>query len=152
MYIERKEDLSVYYHIKDQFTDASYVVIEDSFPETYVELPTIAVDAGTLDHEAYELGNRVPLRIRKWFIHIFAKTKSQRDDFAYRILNSLDDGISTYDYDEGFPPDVSPSKIGHLELLKIVHPYTSYGRGKSKKILSRSSGIYYQTRPSVGGS
>ena len=45
---EHKEDLSVYYHIKDQFTDASYAVIEDSYPETYVTIPTIAVDAGTI--------------------------------------------------------------------------------------------------------
>jgi len=108
----------MYYHIKDQFTDTSYAIIEDSFPETVLELPTVAIDAGTLDHELYELGNRTPLRIRKWYIDVFAKTKSQRDDFCYRILNSLDDGINVYDYDEGFPPDVSPTKIGHLGLIK----------------------------------
>lgn len=118
MYEERKEDLSMYYHISNQFTDASYVVIEDSFPDTVLELPTVAVDAGTLDHELFEMGNRTPLRIRKWYIDVFAKTKSQRDDFCYRILNSLDDGINVYDYDEGFPSDVSPTKIGHLGLIK----------------------------------
>ena len=118
MYIERKEDLSMYYHIKDQFTDASYVVIEDSFPDTVLQLPTIAIDAGTLDHELFEIGNRTPLRIRKWYIDVFANNKSQRDDFCYRIVNSLDSGINIYDYDEGFPPDVSPTKIGHLGLVK----------------------------------
>ena len=118
MLIERKEDLSMYYHINDQFIDASYVIIEDSFPETVLQLPTIAVDAGTLDHQLFEIGNRTPLRIRKWYIDVFAKTKSQRDDFCYRVLNSLDNGINVYDYDEGFPPDVDPTKIGHLALLK----------------------------------
>jgi len=118
MYIERKEDLSVYYHISDQFSDVSYVIVEDSFPEVVMQVPTIAIDAGTLDHELFEMGNRTPLRLRKWYIDVFAKTKSQRDDFCYRILNSLDDGINVYDYDEGFPPDVDPTKIGHLALIK----------------------------------
>jgi len=118
MYVERKEDLSVYYHINDQFSDVSYVIVEDSFPETVMQVPTIAIDAGTLDHELFEMGNRTPLRLRKWYIDVFAKTKSQRDDFCYRILNSLDSGINVYDYDEGFPPDVDPTKIGHLALIK----------------------------------
>ena len=118
MYVERLEDLSVYYHIDDQFSDVSYVIVEDSFPETVMQVPTIAIDAGTLDHELFEMGNRTPLRLRKWYIDVFAKTKSQRDDFCYRILNSLDSGINVYDYDEGFPPDVDPTKIGHLALIK----------------------------------
>jgi len=118
MYVERLEDLSVYYHINDQFSDVSYVIVEDSFPETVMQVPTIAIDAGTLDHELFEMGNRTPLRLRKWYIDVFAKTKSQRDDFCYRILNSLDSGINVYDYDEGFPPDVDPTKIGHLALIK----------------------------------
>lgn len=117
MYVERKEDLSVFYHIKDLFASVTFAIIEDSFPDTVVTLPTIAVDAGTLNHELYELGNRTPLRIRKWYIDVFAKTKSQRDDFCYKILNSLDSGVNVYNYDEGFPPDVTPSKIGHLGLL-----------------------------------
>lgn len=117
MYLERKEDLSMYYHIKDEFSDVSFAVIEDSFPDTVVQLPTISVDAGTLDHEIFEMGNVTPLRIRKWYIDVFAKTKSQRDDFCYRILHSLDNGINVYDYDEGFPPSVSPTKISHMGLV-----------------------------------
>lgn len=118
MYQERKEDLSVYYHISDQFTDVSdFVSIEDSFPEEPISIPSVSVDAGELDHKLFELGNKTPLRIRKWRIDVFAKNKSQRDDFCYRILNSLDDGINVYNYDEGFPPDVTPSKSGHLGLL-----------------------------------
>jgi hypothetical protein len=118
LWLERKEDLSVFYHISDLFATVTFAIIEDSFPETVVQLPTIAIDAGTLDHEIYEMGNKTPLRIRKWYIDVFAKNKSQRDDFCYKILNSLDSGINVYNYDEGFPPSVSPSKIGHLGLLK----------------------------------
>lgn len=117
MFIERLEDLSVYYHIKDEFSDVSFAIIEDSFPDTVVKLPTIAVDAGTLDHELFEIGNRTPLRIRKWYIDVFALNKAQRDEFCFRILHSVDNGINVYNYDEGFPPAVSPSKIGHLGLV-----------------------------------
>ena len=80
-------------------------------------LPTVSVEAGRIDVEEFELGNRVGLRIRKWYIDIYAKNKSQRDDFGYRLLDVLKDGISVYNYDEGFPPDVSPTVIGHLQVL-----------------------------------
>lgn len=57
------------------------------------------------------------VRIRRWYIDIFAKNKSQRDDFGYRILDNCKDGINIYDYDEGFPPDITPSKIGHMAVV-----------------------------------
>lgn len=117
MIIYRKEDLSVYYFLKDMFSDAPNIAIEDSFPEKILTVPTIAIDAGKLSEEYYEIGNRDRLRIRTWYIDIFAKNKSQRDDFGYRILDLTDNGINIYDYDEGFPPDSSPSKIGHMDIL-----------------------------------
>lgn len=116
--IERKEDLSIYYHLKRLFSGTKFIIIEDSFPEKPLEIPTVSVDAGTLDHEPFQLGDRSSLRIRKWYIDVFAKNKSQRDDISYTILGSLDDGIDVFDYDMGFPPSVSPTKIGHLALLK----------------------------------
>ena len=61
-----------------------------------------------------ELGNRVGIDIRIWFIDIFAKTKSQRDDFSYRLKNELQNRIPVFDYDEGFPPDVSPTQLGTI--------------------------------------
>ena len=119
MYLERKENLSVYYFIKEIFPE-NFIKIVDRYPSDTLELPTLAVEPGRIDLIPIELGNRVQARHRKWFINIFAKNESQRDEFGYRMLNELKDGILVYNYDEGFPPDVTPSTIGHLSILAVT--------------------------------
>jgi hypothetical protein len=107
----------------------------DGFPEGDLILPTIAVEAGRIDVEEYELGNRDGSRIRQWFIDIYAKNKSQRDEFGYRLLDVLKNGIPVYDYNEGFPPDVSLTQIGALVVLaKSYNPI---------KVLAQVSEILY---------
>lgn len=122
MLIYRLEDLSMYFFIKDLFQDAgNLVTVVDSFPNdpnTVLAIPTISIDAGRLDeYEFYEMGNRDLLRVRTWYIDIFAKNKSQRDDFAYRILNESENGISVYDYNQGFPPSIAPDRVEHLRVV-----------------------------------
>jgi hypothetical protein len=117
MNIYRKEDLSMYYFVKGLFSGTPFVKVVDAFPEQLLEIPTVSVDTGKLSEEVFELGNRNKIRRRIWFIDIFANNKSQRDDFGYKILESSKDGIPVYDYDMGFPPDVTPSKIGHLAVV-----------------------------------
>lgn len=114
MYLERLEDISVYHFLKEVFTDSPHITIEDGFPEKDLVLPTVAVEAGRIDVKEFELGNRDGLRIRRWYIDIFALNKSQRDDFGYRLLNELKNGIPVYNYNEGFPPTATPTKIGNL--------------------------------------
>ena len=116
MYLERKEDLSVYYFLKNAFSDFSPLSIEDGFPEKVLTIPTVSVEVGRTLVEGFELGNRDGVRVRNWYIDIFAKNKSQRDEFGYRLLDLLKDGIAVYDYDLGFPPVVVP-KVGHLLVL-----------------------------------
>lgn len=117
IYLERKEDLSVYYFLKDVFSDSPFIAIEDGFPDKDLVLPTVAIEAGKIDVVEYEMGNRDGLRVRRWYIDIYAKNKSQRDEFGYRLLDRLKDGIPVYNYDEGFPPSVTPTKIGTLQVL-----------------------------------
>ena len=117
MYIEKKEDLSLYYWLKGLFSDTPFVTIVDEYPETEITIPTISIDVGVVEVTEFELGNREGLRIRNWYVDIFAKNKTQREDFGYRVLNALKDGIIVYNYDEGFPPNISPSKIGHLNVM-----------------------------------
>jgi hypothetical protein len=118
MTIYRLEDLSITYFIKGVFEDFSMIKIVNEFPKEILNVPTISVVNGKLIEEYFELGNRDPgLRIRRWFIDIFAKNISQRDDFAYKILDETDNGINVYDYNEGFPPDASPAKVNHLSLI-----------------------------------
>jgi hypothetical protein len=118
MYLERKEDLSVYYFLKDTvFSATPFVTIVDGFPEGDLKLPTVAAEAGKIDVIEYELGNRIGLRVRRWYIDIYATNKSQRDEFGYKLLDVLKDPIPVYNYDEGFPPSVSPTRIGVLAIL-----------------------------------
>ena len=114
MWRERKEDLSVYYFLKDVFSDAPFITIVDGFPEGDLKLPTVAIEAGKIDVVSYELGNRDGMRVRRWYIDIYAVNKSQRDEFGYRLLDVLQNGIPVYNYDEGFPPSVSPTREGTL--------------------------------------
>lgn len=117
MLTERKEDLSVYYFLKDVFSTAPFINIVDGFPEGDLKLPTVAVEAGRIDVVEYELGNRDGLRVRRWYIDIYANTKAQRDEFGYKLLDVLKDGIPVYNYDMGFPPSVSPTRIGTLVVI-----------------------------------
>lgn len=125
--IYRLEDLSMYFFIKDMFQDVSFIEIVDSFPADelgspkILTIPTISIDAGKIKEENFELGNRDKVRIRTWYIDIFAKNKSQRDDFGYRILDQSKNGINVYDYNEGFPPDVAPARVEHLDILSISY-------------------------------
>ncbi len=119
MLLERKQDLSVYYWLVDQFSDADFINIEDGFPSTNLDLPTIALEVDTIDSVPFQLGTRVRKKFRRWYIDVFADNKSQRDEYAYRLINSLESTIAVYDYDEGFPPDVSPTQLGYLDVDDI---------------------------------
>lgn len=138
MLIYRLEDLSMLYFIKGIFSDASNLItVVDSFPEQILTVPTISVDAGRLDEYEFELGNRDLLRARTWYIDIFAKNKSQRDDFGYRILDQSKNGINVYDYNEGFPPLVTPSRIEHLRVVsKSYEPVPV--------MLEENEGLYFR--------
>ena len=115
MYLERKEDLSIVYWLKDKFSATPGINIVDSYPQGDLVIPTISVESDLLEYIDFELGERTGTRVRTWYIDIFATNKSQRDDFAYKILNDLKDGILVYDYDLGFP---NSTVIGHLNIIK----------------------------------
>ena len=117
MLIYRLEDLSVNYWVRGIFQPFAFVNIVDEFPSTIVEVPTISIVEGKLAEEEFELGNSEGIRIRRYFIDIFAVTKQQRKDFGYKLLSECKKGIKVYDYNEGFPPSASPSQINHLSII-----------------------------------
>lgn len=131
MHIERKLDLSVYYYIKDLFEHVPAINIVDSFPINGLTLPMISIDYHTIDTYNFEMGTKSQGRLRSWFIDVFAINKAQRDEMAFAILDSLETSIPVYNYDEGFPPSSSPSRIGclmihdvKLEILKVIPEFT----------------------------
>lgn len=135
--VYRLEDLSMFFFIKNMFTDVSNINVVDSFPEEILTVPTISIDAGRLKEELFEVGNRDKVRFRTWYIDIFAVNKSQRDDFGYRILSQSHNGIVIYDYNEGFPPSVTPSRFGHMDVLAISYEPVPVMLDESEKLYFR---------------
>jgi len=112
MHIHRKQDLSIYYWLGNLFSDVSNLNVQDGYPVDGLVIPTISIEADTLFIRSFELGNDIITSI--WYIDVFANNKTQRDEFMYRILDNIENGIPVYNYDEGFPPDASPSRTGTL--------------------------------------
>jgi hypothetical protein len=121
MEIERLQDLSINYWLRSLLP--SFVSVVDAFPaninqaDTPLTLPTVSVDSIKVQAVALELGG-LEINDRMWVIDIFAKTKSQRDDFTYLLVNTLKSNIPVYDYNQGFPPAIVPC-IGGLVVDNI---------------------------------
>lgn len=119
MFVERNQDLSVYFFVEEMFKDLEFVKVVDGFPAEELTVPTVSIDNGDIQTYEWELGNRNRAQFRTWYIDVFAKNKSQRDDFSYKILNEIEEGIPVYDYSEGFPPEHEQTKIGALQPEEI---------------------------------
>lgn len=131
MILDRKLDLSVYYYIVNTFSDAPFIKILDGFPDQLLEVPCIAVELDNIETNPSELGNRHRNRVRTWYIDIFAADKAQRDEYAYRLMDYLENDVPVYNYDEGFPPSSSPSRIGclktddiRMQIIKVIPELT----------------------------
>ncbi len=117
---ERLKDLSIYYWLVNLFSDSPFIKVEDGFPISEIVLPTVAVEYKTIILDPHELGNSENTFRRSWYIEVIAKTKSQRDEIAFKIARELQHNIPVYNYNEGFPPEVTPTQIGCLIVRNIV--------------------------------
>jgi hypothetical protein len=113
VYLERKEDLAIYYWLVDKFATTPFVKIVDGFPGEDLTIPTISVEQDELENKPFQLGDRKGSSVRTWYIDVFAKNKSQRDEFAYKVYNDLMDGITVYDIVNG---NLTSDEIGHLDI------------------------------------
>ncbi len=138
MTIYRLEDLSMNYWVRDVFQPFNVqITYTDEFPATILQVPTVSIVNGRLSEEEYELGNADGIRIRKWFIDIFANNKSQRDDFGYQMMSECKKGIHVLDYNEGFPPDASPTVINHLTVISRTYNPIDVIRQLNEKLYYR---------------
>ena len=132
----RKEQLSIYYYIKDLFP--AFVNVKDEYPQDELVLPTIAIISDPTRNRPFELGGR-DLPMRRWAIYVFAQNSGQRDDYLEKIRYEIECNLLVYDYDEGFPPTVSPSQIGSLQSDDIQSsPIRVYQELVKKKYWSGS--------------
>jgi hypothetical protein len=68
MQLEKLQDLSVYYMVKDLFTPYPFVTVVDEFPVADFVIPSIAIEGQEIATRPVELGTRKRLRIRSWYI------------------------------------------------------------------------------------
>jgi len=118
MYLGRKQDLSVIYWLKGKFENTG-VEIVDGFPEEILTIPVIAVEWDKIDTYEYQMGSKDRLQAKSWFLDVYAKTTTQRDEIIHKLLEEIEQQIEVYNYDEGFPPDVSPTQIGVLRIMTL---------------------------------
>lgn len=113
---QRKEELSIYYHIKD--TVPAHITVVDGYPEhTELVLPSVSVECDLYENLPIELGNREGLKQRTWYIDIFAESKQQRDDLGELVYDALLNNIEVYNFDLGDPPPYPP-QIGVLRMKR----------------------------------
>jgi hypothetical protein len=115
MILDIKQNLSVYYYIKDTLSGYPSIHVTDDYPDAELILPSVSVIGNDIFSKPLELGNRRGNRNRVWDIEIFGANKNQRDELASVILDIVEDYIPVYDYDQGFPPNVVP-QIGTLKI------------------------------------
>jgi hypothetical protein len=138
MTIYRLEDLSMNYWVRGIFLPYNaQITYTDEFPEQVLTIPTVSIANGKISEEEFELGDSDGIRIRRWFIDIFAVNKSQRDDFGYLLLSECKKGINVLDYNEGFPPDASPTVINHLDVISRTYEPIDVIRQLNEKLYYR---------------
>jgi len=120
MRLLRKLDRSIYFWLDDLVP--SVVTVTDGFPAGELVLPTVSITS--LDVRGYDLELGACQRdLHFWRIDIFSENEAQRDELAAIIYEELENNITVYNYDEGFPPSVAPSVIGKLLILqRRIHP------------------------------
>jgi hypothetical protein len=115
MNLDIKQNLSVYYYVREVLSGYPTIHVTDDYPNTELVLPSVSVVSNDIYTEPLELGNRHGIRNRAWDIEVFGANKNQRDEITYVLMDSIEDYIPVYDYDQGFPPSGVPM-IGVLEL------------------------------------
>lgn len=131
MQLNRKIDLSVYYYLQDLLPDLvnvydGYPTGPDGRPIGDLSLPAVATERRPIVLRDHELaGARQPYFY--YIMDVYGLNKAQRDDIAYQIQTDLDsNNIRVYDYDEGFPPEVSPTHIGTLVINSPIRSSIVY--------------------------
>lgn len=143
----RLEQLSIYYWLEDLFSSVSFVNITKAFPTEELELPTISLVPRRIETFGYQLGSG-DLHRRNWAIYIFAENEGQLADYADLIMEALEDNLCVYDYNQGFPPDVTPDQIGSLVVSNLNYtPLETFEELVAKKYWWGV--ITFQTRPST---
>lgn len=117
-YREDNEDMSIVSYLKSAFSAYPFVSVIMGFQVNNLTVPSVSIHPLKIDCPPIEIGNGQTDRIRVYQINIYANSDIQRSQFSYTVLNLLDGKIPVYNYNEGFPPDNSPSIIDYLNITE----------------------------------
>lgn len=137
MYIEEKAHYSLYYKLKNSFSELD---VKDSFPKDVLAVPTLSVNLLSVDFTKLELGNYNNIRKLTWIIDVFCRNKAQRDRATFKLFSILENKIPIYNYDLGFPP-VSVPEIGALEPEQLKIDFTELEVENVEELYYRASGL-----------
>lgn len=87
--------------------------------EVEVVLPVVVFDYSNQYGVAFELGSNDATN-RSFLVQIFANNSVERDELSQLFYEYLrDNNIAIYNYNAGFPPDVTPTKVGILDIDNV---------------------------------
>lgn len=143
MQLERLQDLSIYYWLVGLFAVYPQVTVVDGYTTADVNLPSVTVTDGPIDYIPFQHGSRVHKRSRVWMIDIATNNKAQRTEFSSYIVSNLENGISVYDYNEGFPP-TPVTQIGTIRARDIdVRPIRIFPELSESKMYWRGTIVFF---------
>lgn len=151
----RHVKLSLYYFLKTKLDASDYgstgyfndelVTLMDSYPsaaeyeriktpdnalsgETEIVLPIVALSYGSQIEFPFQLGDG-PGTTRRVIVSVFGREETETEDLTQQIFEWFrDNNVSLNNYNEGFPPTVTPTQVGTIEITDVsVTPVQIYG-------------------------
>lgn len=141
MELESLQNKSMYYWLKGILAPYPIVNVTDDYPDQELQLPTVVIQGEDVALFEFEQGSRRRIGKYLWVIDIYASNKSQRDELASKIIRNIDTYgyMDVYDYNEGFPPATSPTKLGNMSIIGEVRV------SKIKSLPSLMEKLYWRT-------
>ncbi len=149
MFIEENAHFSLIHHLKNQFGSLAQVL--DSFPEKFLDTPTLAIDIQSIRFTKFQIGDYNNIREVNWLVDIFARTKSQRDRIIFKAMASLEKPIPIYDFGVNFPPPLPP-QVGVIRPIMITLDFIDIKIDNPEEIFYRGAGTFTAQLEIIGGS
>lgn len=137
--------LSIFYFLKENLDTSGWgsggyyqnnvVTLMDSYPnddeinhivvtptgmaESEIVLPIVALEYADQNELPFELGNKSGT-MRSFIVSVLGREEGETDDLAQQIFEWFRNyRISINNYNEGFPPEVTPTVIGNIDAENI---------------------------------
>lgn len=138
--------LSIYYHIKDDFTDWSRVAVLDSYSDVAKSLPCVVIDYAVGVFEHLQIGDEKFAGTNEAFrLQIYATKQGELRDMLDKCLTSLESSIAWIDYSTAFPDDAGydpvAQKIGTLSVVNKPTAEPIHVGTESDSEIDRNRGV-----------